>query len=202
MNKNPYGLISLWQTGGPVTQIIFVVLLLMSIACWSIILAKLLEFARMRKEASKQFPALGQHVREAFKRYQMHAPRMADHANLHDWLSRQNNQWLNTLSHQLQSKVSVLSTVAATAPFVGLLGTVWGIYHALIEIGFSGQASLGQVAGPVGEALIMTALGLGVAIPAAMGNNLIVKLQRNAMFKAQQFSTDLTDQLLLKGDGA
>lgn len=202
MNNNPYGLLSLWQTGGPVTQIIFVTLLLMSIASWSVILAKLLEFARMHKEASKQFPALGQHMREAFNRYQLHAAHLAEHATLPDWLSSQTKQWLNALGHRLQSKVSVLSTVAATAPFVGLLGTVWGIYHALIEIGFSGQASLGQVAGPVGEALIMTALGLGVAIPAAMGNNLIVKLQRNAMFKAQQFSIHLTDQLLLKGDGA
>lgn len=202
MNNNPYGLISLWQTGGPVTQIIFGLLLLMSIASWSVILAKLLEFVRMHKEACQHFPALARHMREAFNRYQLHAPRMAEHATLPDWLSRQANQWLNSLGHRLQSRVSVLSTVAATAPFVGLLGTVWGIYHALIEIGVSGQASLGQVAGPVGEALIMTALGLGVAIPAVMGNNLIVKLQRNAIFKAQQFSIHLADQMLLKGDGA
>ena len=88
---------------------------------------------------------------------------------------------------------TVLATVGATAPFVGLLGTVWGIYNALIRIGATGQADIGAVAGPVGEALIMTAIGLGVAIPAVLGYNFFVRLNRGVNAKLDTFAHDLHD---------
>jgi biopolymer transport protein ExbB len=90
----------------------------------------------------------------------------------------------------------VLATVGSTAPFVGLFGTVWGIYHALTAIGISGQASIDKVAGPVGEALIMTAIGLAVAVPAVMGYNWLVRRNKSAMEKIRTFSSDLHAVLL------
>ena len=96
-------------------------------------------------------------------------------------------------SLRLESGLTVLATVGSTAPFVGLLGTVWGIYRALIRIGASGQADIGAVAGPVGEALIMTAIGLGVAIPAVLGYNFFVRINRGLNNKLDTFAHDLHD---------
>jgi len=90
-----------------------------------------------------------------------------------------------------QSGMSILASVSSTAPFVGLFGTVWGIYHALVAIGLAGQASLDKVAGPVGEALIMTALGLAVAIPAALGYNALVRANKNIVSRLNRFGYDL-----------
>ncbi|MDP2196605.1 MAG: MotA/TolQ/ExbB proton channel family protein [Rhodocyclaceae bacterium] len=84
-----------------------------------------------------------------------------------------------------------LATVASSAPFVGLFGTVWGIYHALVAIGMSGQGTLDKVAGPVGEALIMTALGLAVAIPAAIAYNAFARANRNTLAELNSFAHDL-----------
>ena len=89
--------------------------------------------------------------------------------------------------------LAVLATVGSTAPFVGLFGTVWGIYHALTAIGISGQASIDKVAGPVGEALIMTAIGLGVAIPAVLAYNYFVRVNRDTNAKFDTFAHDLHD---------
>jgi biopolymer transport protein ExbB len=97
---------------------------------------------------------------------------------------------------RLQNGLVVLATVGSTAPFVGLFGTVWGIYHALVAIGVSGQASIDKVAGPVGEALIMTAIGLAVAVPAVIGYNGLVRRNKVAMEKVRAFGTDLQQVLL------
>jgi biopolymer transport protein ExbB len=97
---------------------------------------------------------------------------------------------------KLQFGQVLLATVGSTAPFVGLLGTVWGIYHALTQIGISGQASIDKVAGPVGEALIMTAIGLAVAVPAVLGYNWLVRRNKNAMDRVRAFASDLHSVLL------
>jgi biopolymer transport protein ExbB len=98
----------------------------------------------------------------------------------------------------MQDGLAFLATVGSTAPFVGLFGTVWGIYHALVAIGVSGQASIDKVAGPVGEALIMTAIGLAVAVPAVMGYNWLVRRNKVTMEKVRAFSGDLHNVLLAR----
>ena len=92
---------------------------------------------------------------------------------------------------RLESGLTVLASVGSTAPFVGLFGTVWGVYHALINIGMSGQGTLDKVAGPVGEALIMTALGLAVAIPAVLAYNAFVRSNRMVLAELDAFAHDL-----------
>jgi biopolymer transport protein ExbB len=99
---------------------------------------------------------------------------------------------------RLQGGLPFLATVGSTAPFVGLFGTVWGIYHALTAIGMSGQASIDKVAGPVGEALIMTAIGLAVAVPAVLGYNWLMRRNKVAMEQVKHFSAEL--QMVLLSD--
>jgi biopolymer transport protein ExbB len=96
----------------------------------------------------------------------------------------------------LQGGLAVLATVGSTAPFVGLFGTVWGIYHALVAIGIAGQASIDKVAGPVGEALIMTALGLATAVPAVLGYNWLVRRNKLAVEYVRNFANDLHSVLV------
>jgi biopolymer transport protein ExbB len=96
----------------------------------------------------------------------------------------------------MQGGLAFLATVGSTAPFVGLFGTVWGIYHALTAIGIAGQASIDKVAGPVGEALIMTALGLAVAVPAVLGYNWMVRRNKVAMDRVRGFAADLHTMLV------
>jgi biopolymer transport protein ExbB len=103
---------------------------------------------------------------------------------------------VESIQNRLQDGLAFLATVGSTAPFVGLFGTVWGIYHALTAIGISGQASIDKVAGPVGEALIMTAIGLAVAVPAVMGYNWLIRRNKSVMERVRTFSGDLHNVLL------
>jgi biopolymer transport protein ExbB len=112
------------------------------------------------------------------------------------WVSLSIQRALSTVQSRLQNGLTVLATVGATAPFVGLFGTVWGIYHALVKIGISGQASIDKVAGPVGEALIMTAIGLAVAVPAVLGYNWLVRRNKAVMEEVHAFGADLHAVLL------
>jgi len=119
--------------------------------------------------------------------------RLVESLNRSEFIDRALRQAVTRESANMENGLTWLATVGATAPFVGLLGTVWGIYHALIKIGASGQADIGAVAGPVGEALIMTALGLGVAIPAVLAYNFFVRSNRNTYAKFDTFAHDLHD---------
>ena len=119
--------------------------------------------------------------------------RLVESLNRSEFIDRALRQAVTRESANMENGLTWLATVGATAPFVGLLGTVWGIYHALIKIGASGQADIGAVAGPVGEALIMTALGLGVAIPAVLAYNYFVRSNRNTYAKFDTFAHDLHD---------
>ena len=112
------------------------------------------------------------------------------------WISMSMQRATDSINSRLQDGLAFLATVGSTAPFVGLFGTVWGIYHALTAIGISGQASIDKVAGPVGEALIMTAIGLAVAVPAVMGYNWLIRRNKTAMERVRTFSGDLQNVLL------
>ena len=122
--------------------------------------------------------------------------------DLNTWVAQSIERAIATVHSRTQEGLAVLATVGSTAPFVGLFGTVWGIYNALVKIGASGQASIDKVAGPVGEALIMTALGLAVAVPAVLGYNWLVRRNRVAMDTVRAFGSDLHTVLLAAGAAA
>ena len=211
---NPYGLQSVWQQGDAVARITLGLLGLMSLLSWYIIIAKWL--AQRRMAAQTQVADQLMRGKEPFSKHlqtlppdsgyrvlqetaqaalQRHAS-LAGQVELATWLSQEIVQAVAALQLRAQNGLSLLATVGATAPFVGLFGTVWGIYNALVTIGVSGQASIDKVAGPVGEALIMTALGLAVAVPAVLGYNWLVRQNRVALHQLRQFASELHTQLL------
>jgi biopolymer transport protein ExbB len=162
-----------WQHTDLLSQSLFIILLVMSILTWCVLLLRILD---TRQLGPKSLTLLTQSVSKLRPRMQGLAPEqrqaVAEQALL---------QQMARTRLQTERGLAVLGSIAAIAPFVGLFGTVWGIFHALAAIGQSGQAGLGQVAGPVGEALIMTGLGLAVAIPAVLGYNVCLRLNRRLM---------------------
>jgi biopolymer transport protein ExbB len=146
------------------------------------------------QRASEPFSKVALDAAQAAAHHQRHdGSRLAESMSRSEFVDRALRQAVTRESMKLEDGLTVLATVGATAPFVGLLGTVWGIYNALIRIGASGQADIGAVAGPVGEALIMTAIGLAVAIPAVLGYNFFVRLNRGVNAKLDTFAHDLHD---------
>jgi biopolymer transport protein ExbB len=211
---NPYGLGALWAQGDVVAKITLLILVLMSVGSWYVIFTKFAEQSRMRKHgqaaqgnfwaaASLRQAADGL---DAASPYRFIAEKGLESANRHEgllsgvdfntWVSMSLQRALGTVQSRLQDSLAVLATVGSTAPFVGLFGTVWGIYHALVKIGISGQASIDKVAGPVGEALIMTAIGLAVAVPAVLGYNWLVRRNKAVMEEVNAFGADLHAVLL------
>jgi biopolymer transport protein ExbB len=143
---------------------------------------------------SEPFSKVALDAAQAAAHHQRHeGSRLVESLNRSEFVDRALRQAVTRESLKLEAGLTVLATVGSTAPFVGLLGTVWGIYRALIRIGASGQADIGSVAGPVGEALIMTAIGLSVAIPAVLGYNFFVRLNRVTNNKLDTFAHDLHD---------
>ena len=143
---------------------------------------------------SEPFSKIALDAAQAAAHHQRHeGSRLVESLNRSEFVDRALRQAVTRESSRLENGLTVLATVGATAPFVGLLGTVWGIYHALIRIGSSGDASISAVAGPVGEALIMTALGLFVAIPAVLAYNFFSRLNRVTNAKFDTFAHDLHD---------
>ncbi len=211
---NPYGLGALWAQGDAVAKITLLLLVLMSVASWYVIFSKLAEQSRMRqhgKAAQGDFwtsVSLRQAAEglDAASPYRFIAEKGLESANRHEgllsavdfntWVTMGLQRALGTVQSRLQDGLAVLATVGSTAPFVGLFGTVWGIYHALVKIGISGQASIDKVAGPVGEALIMTAIGLAVAVPAVLGYNWLVRRNKAVMEEVNAFAADLHAVLL------
>ncbi|MDO8767887.1 MAG: MotA/TolQ/ExbB proton channel family protein [Burkholderiaceae bacterium] len=118
-------------------------------------------------------------------------PQLHDSLDVSEWVTRSLRNTLDEFTAKLQSGLAILASVGSTAPFVGLFGTVWGIYHALLSIGMAGQATIDKVAGPIGESLIMTALGLAVAIPAVLGYNALVRGNKGILMKLNRFAHDL-----------
>ena len=199
--------------------VVFITLLVMSLMSWYWIIINAVKNMRMRgrgervmgtfwetpnaqdairfmeeQPSSEPFSKIALDAAQAAAHHQRHdGSRLAESLNRSEFVDRALRQAVTRESSRLQSGLTVLATTGSTAPFVGLLGTVWGIYRALIKIGASGDASISAVAGPVGEALIMTALGLGVAIPAVLAYNFFVRLNRVSNSQFDTFAHDLHD---------
>lgn len=206
---NPYGLESLWKTSDAVAKTVLLLLLIMSVGSWYIMIVKVLEQAKMgrqSKAAVKNFWTAGT-VQQGAAALEKNSPYrfMADaatnaikkheglmgHIPLNDWMAMGIQRAVDRIQSNTQGGLAFLATVGSISPFVGLFGTVWGIYHALTAIGISGQASIDKVAGPVGEALLMTAIGLAVAVPAVLAYNWLVRRNKAVMDDVRAFSSDL-----------
>ena len=212
--ENPYGLKALWNEGDIIAKTTLVIMVIMSIGTWYIMAAKLVELSkinRQAKAADKSFwaaPTVAQGVdslkeqspfrfiaQAGLESTKKHEGLLA-HISFSDWTSQSIQRATDSVQGNMQNGLAFLATVGSTAPFVGLFGTVWGIYNALVKIGVSGQASIDKVAGPVGESLIMTAIGLAVAVPAVLGYNFIVRRNKTTMDKIRGFGSDLHSVLI------
>ncbi|WP_416547362.1 MotA/TolQ/ExbB proton channel family protein [Limnohabitans sp. DCL3] len=211
---NPYGLGALWAQGDAVAKGTLLILVLMSMGSWYVIFTKFTaqsKLHRFAQTAQANFWSAGS-VRQAADALEADSPfrfiaekgleGAAKHEGLlgnvdfNTWVTMSIQRAMGTVQSRQQDGLAVLATVGSTAPFVGLFGTVWGIYHALVKIGMSGQASIDKVAGPVGEALIMTAIGLAVAVPAVLGYNWLVRRNKAVMEEVNAFGADLHAVLL------
>ena len=218
-NTSPYGLAALWSQGDAVIKTVAVLLLLMSIVSWWLIVTRAWRLMKLRRaaRASAAFwhatsfeqglqalqasgapaPSLNPFRHLALEGHAAVAHHESNRQELHgqlslaEWAAEAMRGAIDESAERLRSGLSVLASVGSTAPFVGLFGTVWGIYHALVGIGTSGQASIDQVAGPVGEALIMTAFGLAVAIPAVLAYNALNRANRSLTGQLKRFARQL-----------
>jgi biopolymer transport protein ExbB len=213
--KNPYGLAAMWEDGDWVARGTLIIMIIMSMASWYVIFTKFFEQSKVLKAAEaalKNFWTAGsikkgvdtldegsafRYIAEqGLKASDHHEGGMQESIDRNTWVGMGISRAVESVQNRLQDGLAVLATVGSTAPFVGLFGTVWGIYHALTAIGISGQASIDKVAGPVGEALIMTAIGLAVAVPAVMGYNWLIRRNKSVMERVRSFSGDLHNVLL------
>jgi biopolymer transport protein ExbB len=216
-HENPYGLWAALEQGGLIAYFTFAVLVIMSAATWYILFVKLFEqqkiinqgrrarttfwqSANLREGAQKleKNSAYRQIVDDGLVAQEQHT-KLTDPVDQHDWMLGSLARSQGAISSKLATGLAVLATVGSTAPFVGLFGTVVGIYRALIKIGASGQASIDTVAGPVGEALIMTALGLVVAVPAVMAYNWLMRRNKAIAEEMARFSNDLHGYMMSGG---
>jgi biopolymer transport protein ExbB len=212
--ENPYGLEALWKGGDLVARITLGILVLMSAGSWYIIVTKVYEQSKMNRQAraadrsfwkaasvqkgavelreGSPYRFIAESGLEATTRHEG----LLGNVDMNTWVSMSIQRAIDNIQSRTQDGLAFLATVGSTAPFVGLFGTVWGIYHALTAIGIAGQASIDKVAGPVGEALIMTAIGLAVAVPAVLGYNWLIRRNKAAMERVRGFGADLHAVLL------
>jgi biopolymer transport protein ExbB len=215
--ENPYGLMAALEQGGVLAWAVFLILVVMSAASWYILFTKLFEqqkifnqgrrarttfwqSANLREGASKldKNSAYRQLVDDGILAQEQHT-KLTDPIDQHDWMLGSLARSQGAIASRLSSGLALLATVGSTSPFVGLFGTVVGIIRALVKIGASGQASIDVVAGPVGEALIMTALGLAVAVPAVMGYNWLMRRNKAVLEELARFSNDLHGYMMSGG---
>jgi biopolymer transport protein ExbB len=212
--ENPYGLEAMWKGGDIVARITLGILVIMSMGTWYIIITKIYEQAKMgaqARAAEKSFwtaPSVRQgaaglkegspyrYIAESGLEATTKHVGLQESVDVNTWVTMSIQRAIDNVQSRTQDGLAFLATVGSTAPFVGLFGTVWGIYHALTAIGIAGQASIDKVAGPVGEALIMTALGLAVAVPAVLGYNWLIRRNKSAMDQVRGFGADLHAVLL------
>jgi biopolymer transport protein ExbB len=216
--ENPYSLGHTISQGDWVSRGTLLILTLMSMGSWYILVTKLYESLQMSREAkhvSGQVLQVAQRrggdpgsegghrvpVHCRFRALGDRAPRgeLTENIDRSSWVSMKVQRALDDVQSRLQDGLAFLATVGSTAPFIGLFGTVWGIYNALTAIGIAGQASIDKVAGPVGEALIMTAFGLFVAVPAVLGYNWLVRRNKVTMESVRRFGADLHGVLMGAG---
>lgn len=219
-------LMLVFEQGDAVLTAVFLCLAAMSILTWTLIVLRSLQLWRTRRanaQAEKTVWAasdwdhalatiadntaplakLARDGVEAVQRFQAHAGQSLGQAcGLDEYLTRALRRRLTREATRLESGMTLLASVGSTAPFIGLFGTVWGIYHALVGIGASGQAGIDVVAGPIGEALVATAAGLAAAIPAVLAYNAFNRLQRVQSQQLDHFAHDLHAQLLGTGEHA
>ena len=212
--ENPYGIKAMLEHGDWVSKGTLAILVIMSMGTWYILIVKLFEQFRLMKESSEvgeSFWAAGslqqgidglkegsafRFIGESGIKATSHHSGLMGDVDLNEWVSMSIQRASENVQNRTQDGLAFLATVGSTAPFVGLFGTVWGIYHALTAIGIAGQASIDKVAGPVGEALIMTAIGLAVAVPAVLAYNWLVRRNKVVMERIRAFSADLHSVLL------
>jgi biopolymer transport protein ExbB len=215
--NNPFGLMNLWMAGDAVTRFVAILLLVSSIITWVILISRLWNIKTLRalKPEAEQFwrassfaqglAGFSDQANNPYFRIAKEAMGASEHhqsqtssrrellqaLNYSEWMSRSIKNSIDACSALLQKGQTFLGSTGSTAPFVGLFGTVWGIYHALVAISSSGSAQIDQVAGPIGEALIMTAIGLAVAIPAVLGFNAINRANKLIVADLNRFGNDL-----------
>jgi len=204
--------------GGAISIAVALILLAMSVASWYVMISKALQVWRANQAASTYVNsfwatnnlavAIKLKSTSALSRLASDAIAAAEHHQLHigqgnsnnvtrdEFVARAMNRSITFEGAQMENGLTVLASVGSVSPFVGLFGTVWGIYHALASISLSGQATLDKVAGPVGEALIMTGLGLAVAIPAVLAYNALVRANHMLFGKLENFASDLHTLLI------
>ncbi|MBC7992032.1 MAG: MotA/TolQ/ExbB proton channel family protein [Rhizobacter sp.] len=213
--ENPYDLKHLWAQGDVVARGTLIILVIMSAASWYILVTKLYESFKIAAQARKArlsffksaslnagvdtlpeggaFRFIAETAIDAGKD---HAGELTANIDRNTWVGMSVQRAIERVQSRLQDGLAVLATVGSTAPFVGLFGTVWGILNALTAIGVAGQASIDKVAGPVGESLLMTAIGLAVAVPAVLGYNWLVRRNKTTMESVRSFGADLHGVLL------
>jgi biopolymer transport protein ExbB len=211
---NPYGLTAIWTQGDWVAKLCLLLLVIMSVASWVVIVRKFFELQKTKEHITHAHAAfdnittvgdnlsklspdnplrfVSQASQDAVRQFATLRPRV----DYDTWIIRAIESALSRVQTRMQEGLALLATIGSTAPFVGLFGTVWAIYSALVKIGASGQASIDRVAGPVGEALIMTAIGLAVAVPAVFGYNWLLRKNKLALESMRSFGSKLHIVLL------
>jgi biopolymer transport protein ExbB len=212
---NPYGLKALWAQGDFVAKGTLIILVIMSMGSWYILVTKLYESLKIGgevkaargsffKSASLQEGAKKLKDGSAFRFIaetaidagEHHEGALTENIDRNTWVSMSVQRSVEEVQSRLQDGLAFLGTVGSTAPFIGLFGTVWGILNALTAIGIAGQASIDKVAGPVGESLLMTAIGLAVAVPAVLGYNWLVRRNKVTMDAVRGFASDVHGVLM------
>lgn len=212
---NPYGLKALVTHGHAVDQAVLVMLAIMSMGSWYILFVRLWDTHKLSQEAKsvratffkkasisegvkslKETGAFRYIAESAVEASEHHEGALTENIDHSTWVTMNIERAVSEVNSRLQSGLGFLATVGSTSPFIGLFGTVWGILQALTAIGVAGQASIDKVAGPVGAALIMTALGLGVAVPAVLGYNWLVNRNKAVMGQVRAFAADLHGVLM------
>ena len=215
--NNPYGLIPALQQGGIIAISVFTILVLMSIFSFYILFTKLMQQQKIISQGRKVRASFwnSPNLRDAATKLETKSAyraivddallaqdqhgKLTDPIDQHDWMANSLARSQGAIGARLGEGLAFLATVGSTAPFIGLFGTVVGIYRALIKIGASGQASIDAVAGPVGEALIMTALGLVVAVPAVLAYNWLVRRNKSIMEDLAAFTNDIHGYMMSAG---
>ena len=214
---NPYGLFAALEQGGAIAWSVFIILVIMSAASWYVLFVKLFEQQKIINQGRRARTAFWQapNLREGANKLEKNSAyrqivddgilaleqhdKLTDPIDQHDWMSNSLARSHGAIASRLSTGLALLATVGSTAPFIGLFGTVVGIYRALVKIGAAGQASIDAVAGPVGEALVMTALGLAVAVPAVMQYNWLMRRNKSITEELQRFANDVHGYMVSGG---